>query len=97
MGVQIFFFSPPPMRVLLGESFVGYVLSSLFWRCFIARQKDKDRNPPFFPLFNHVPPPHASFALFAFVFEYIYYFCGPGSSVGIATELRAGRSGIESR
>ena len=23
--------------------------------------------------------------------------CGPGSSVGIATELRAGRSGIESR
>ena len=24
-------------------------------------------------------------------------FCGPGSSVGIATELRAGRSGIESR
>ena len=25
------------------------------------------------------------------------YFCGPGSSVGIATELRAGRSGIESR
>jgi len=29
---------------------------------------------------------------------YIYiYICGPGSSVGIATELRAGRSGIESR
>ena len=25
------------------------------------------------------------------------YFFGPGSSVGIATELRAGRSGIESR
>ena len=24
-------------------------------------------------------------------------FSGPGSSVGIATELRAGRSGIESR
>jgi len=24
-------------------------------------------------------------------------FCGPGSSVGIATELRAGRPGIESR
>ena len=23
--------------------------------------------------------------------------CGPGSSVGIATELQAGRSGIESR
>ena len=26
-----------------------------------------------------------------------YVKCGPGSSVGIATELRAGRSGIESR
>ena len=26
-----------------------------------------------------------------------YFCCGPGSSVGIATELRAGRSGIESR
>jgi len=25
------------------------------------------------------------------------YVCGPGSSVGIATELRAGRSGIDSR
>ena len=25
------------------------------------------------------------------------YFCGPGGSVGIATELRAGRSGIEYR
>ena len=25
------------------------------------------------------------------------YRCGPGSSVGIATELRSGRSGIESR
>jgi len=25
------------------------------------------------------------------------HVCGPGSSVGIATELRAGRSGIESR
>jgi len=24
-------------------------------------------------------------------------YCGPGSSVGIATELRAGRSGIESQ
>jgi len=36
--------------------------------------------------------------------KYIYDFskvflilCGPGSSVGIATELRAGRFGIESR
>ena len=28
---------------------------------------------------------------------YIYIYCGPGSSVGIATELRAGGSGIESR
>ena len=27
----------------------------------------------------------------------ILYYSGPGSSVGIATELRAGRSGIESR
>ena len=26
-----------------------------------------------------------------------YSYSGPGSSVGIATELRAGRSGIESR
>ena len=30
--------------------------------------------------------------------EYIIYcVCGPGSSVGIATELRAGRSGIKSQ
>ena len=28
---------------------------------------------------------------------YLDTFCGPGSSVGIATELRSGRSGIESR
>jgi len=28
---------------------------------------------------------------------YIYIYGGPGSSVGIVTELRAGRSGIESR
>jgi len=27
----------------------------------------------------------------------VYEVCGPGSSVGIATELRAGRSGIENR
>ena len=26
-----------------------------------------------------------------------FYYCTPGSSVGIATELRAGRSGIDSR
>ena len=28
---------------------------------------------------------------------YLYNICGPGSSVGIATELRDGLSGIESR
>ena len=28
---------------------------------------------------------------------YIYFIYGPGSSVSIATELRAGQSGIESR
>ena len=28
---------------------------------------------------------------------YNIFFCGPGSSVGIVTELRAGRSGIESQ
>ena len=27
----------------------------------------------------------------------LHWYCGPGSSVGIATELRAGRTGIESR
>jgi len=27
----------------------------------------------------------------------LFYICGPGSSFGIATELRAGRSGIKSR
>ena len=31
------------------------------------------------------------------ILEYLYLHCGPGSSVGIATELRSGRSGIESR
>jgi hypothetical protein len=32
------------------------------------------------------------------VMVYVYLLrCGPGSSVGIAAELRAGRSGIESR
>jgi len=29
--------------------------------------------------------------------NFLVCVCGPGSSVGIATELRAGRSGIESR
>ena len=33
-----------------------------------------------------------------YIYMYIYiYIYGPGSSVGMATELRAGRSGIESR
>ena len=33
-----------------------------------------------------------------YIYIYIYtHVCGPGSSVGIATELRAGRPGIESR
>jgi len=32
-----------------------------------------------------------------YVILYIILYCGPGSSVGIVTELRAGRSGIESR
>ena len=32
-----------------------------------------------------------------FYYTYLLLTCGPGSSVGIATELRAGRSGIESR
>ena len=27
----------------------------------------------------------------------MFYICGPGGSVGMATELRAGGSGIESR
>jgi len=27
----------------------------------------------------------------------LHLYCGPGSSIGIATELRAGRSGIVSR
>ena len=31
------------------------------------------------------------------VYIYKKVKCGPGSSVGIATELRAGRSGIETR
>jgi len=35
--------------------------------------------------------------LFYYYYYYYYYYCGLDSSVGIATELRAGRSGIESR
>ena len=38
--------------------------------------------------------------LFLIIYEHmniIYYICRPGSSVGIATELGAGRSGIEFR
>jgi len=34
---------------------------------------------------------------FIIIFIRIVYYSGSGSSVGIATELRAGRSGIESR
>jgi len=34
---------------------------------------------------------------FSNLFDRVLYMCGPGSSVGIATELRAGWSGIESR
>ena len=33
----------------------------------------------------------------ALIFGVFYFIIGPGSSVGIAAELRAGRSGIESR
>ena len=43
-------------------------------------------------LYDHC---HPSFP--AYFNQFYYYKCGPGSSVGIATELRAGRSGIESR
>jgi len=32
-----------------------------------------------------------------YIYIYIYIYGGPGSSDGIATELEAGRSGIESR
>ena len=38
--------------------------------------------------FKHLPGNYIRYPLTA---------CGPGSSVGIATELQAGRSGIESR
>jgi len=31
------------------------------------------------------------------LYSVLFFICGPGSSVGIATELRAGRSGVESR
>jgi hypothetical protein len=47
---------------------------------------------------------YLSIYLFAYLFLYLFtylflylFICGPGSSVGIATELRVGRSGIESR
>jgi len=32
-----------------------------------------------------------------FIRTLVRYRCGPGSSVGIVTELRVGRSGIDSR
>jgi len=35
--------------------------------------------------------------MYSFIAKSSVLFSGPGSSVGIATELRAGRSGIESR
>jgi len=39
-----------------------------------------------------------NFKDFMYLYVLIYViFCGPGSSVGIEIELRAGRSGIESR
>ena len=47
-------------------------------------------SPPLFPVLSYMD----------LVYTFIAYFlkiCGPGSSVGVATELRAGRSGIESR
>ena len=46
--------------------------------------------PPILPQLETVPD-HKKFTAFTIK------FLGPGSSVGIATELRAGRSGIESR
>ena len=40
---------------------------------------------------------HPFFEAFIVIYSKIFdYLCGPGGSVGIATELRAGRSGIES-
>ena len=35
--------------------------------------------------------------IFPWFYHLLIFICGPGSSFGIATELRAGRSGIESR
>jgi len=43
---------------------------------------------------RHISQPHVSARFYAYLYIFI---CGPGSSVGIATELRAGQSGIESR
>jgi len=37
------------------------------------------------------------FDLSEVLYSVLFFICGLGSSVGIATELRAGRSGIESR
>ena len=47
------------------------------------------------PKFLRGPHPTAAW-IYIFVYA-LQRSCGPGSSVGIATELRAGRSGIESR
>jgi hypothetical protein len=55
--------------------------SHFFWYCFIysknLQKEEADRH------------------IYIYIYIYIYYFynSGPGSSVGIATELRAGRSG----
>ena len=37
------------------------------------------------------------FDLSEVLYSVLFFICGLGSSVGIATELRAGRSGMESR
>ena len=37
------------------------------------------------------------FTYYLLIFTYLYQICGPDSSVGVATELRAGLSGLESQ
>jgi len=56
-------------------------------------------------IYTMVLLPRPTNAVYIYIYIYTHthththktIFCGPGSSVGIATELRAGRSGIESR
>jgi len=43
------------------------------------------------------PIHHISYLITVTFYSRTKYYCGPGSSVGIATELQAGRSEIESR